>query len=97
MPKITELSFLFSLFENPEKDDDFLEKNQIDFVAHDDAPYTIGTATDDVYKTIKEKGMFMATQRTEGISTSGKLLEFCIEQLPKSRRTEFYQFVQNCF
>ena len=42
-------------------------------MAHDDAPYTIGTATDDVYKTIKEKGMFMATQRTEGISTSGKL------------------------
>lgn len=49
--------------------DDFLEKNQIDFVAHDDEPYTLGSA-EDVYKSIKEKGMFMATQRTDGISTS---------------------------
>ena len=41
-------------------------------MAHDDLPYNIGTdADDDVYRHIKEKGMFMATQRTEGISTSG--------------------------
>lgn len=49
--------------------DDFLDENQIDFVAHDDAPYTLGSG-EDVYKSIKERGMFMATQRTEGISTS---------------------------
>lgn len=48
---------------------DFLERHRIDFVAHDDLPYaTIGA--DDVYKHIKEAGMFCATQRTEGISTS---------------------------
>ena len=50
--------------------DDFLDDNQIDFVAHDDEPYTLGSG-EDVYKSIKERGMFMATQRTEGISTSG--------------------------
>jgi len=50
-------------------EDSFLDEHQIDFVAHDDAPYTIGGG-DDVYARIKEKGMFMATQRTEGISTS---------------------------
>jgi len=52
-------------------DDDFLDKNQIDFVAHDDEPYTIGSA-EDAYGFVKEKGMFLATQRTPGISTSGK-------------------------
>lgn len=48
---------------------DFLEKHQIDFVAHDDLPY-VSANSDDVYKHIKAAGMFCATQRTEGISTS---------------------------
>lgn len=72
--------------------------SQIDFVAHDDIPYT-SAGSEDVYKHIKEAGkdvnimlthimrnwrsaillimivllmpgMFVATQRTEGISTS---------------------------
>lgn len=47
----------------------FLEKHKIDYVAHDDLPYASGN-DDDIYKPIKEKGMFLATQRTEGISTS---------------------------
>lgn len=50
-------------------DNDFLEKHKIDFVAHDDLPYTLG-GHDDVYKEIKAKGMFLVTQRTEGVSTS---------------------------
>ncbi|XP_042907511.1 choline-phosphate cytidylyltransferase B isoform X5 [Parasteatoda tepidariorum] len=51
-------------------DDKFLEDNKIDFVAHDDLPYNMGSENDDVYKFIKEKGMFVATERTEGVSTS---------------------------
>ncbi|TWW74767.1 Choline-phosphate cytidylyltransferase B [Takifugu flavidus] len=48
---------------------EFLKKHKIDFVAHDDIPYTSG-GSEDVYKHIKEAGMFVATARTEGISTS---------------------------
>ncbi|KAM3869200.1 choline-phosphate cytidylyltransferase B-like [Diretmus argenteus] len=48
---------------------EFLQKHKIDFVAHDDIPYT-SAGSEDVYKHIKEAGMFVATQRTEGISTS---------------------------
>lgn len=42
---------------------------QIDFVAHDDAPYG-SSGTDDIYKDIKAAGKFVATQRTKDISTS---------------------------
>uniref|UniRef100_A0A671RQI7 choline-phosphate cytidylyltransferase n=1 Tax=Sinocyclocheilus anshuiensis TaxID=1608454 RepID=A0A671RQI7_9TELE len=48
---------------------EFLKKHRIDFVAHDDIPYT-SAGSEDVYKHIKAAGMFVATQRTEGISTS---------------------------
>lgn len=50
-------------------DDDFLTKHKIDFVAHDDVPYTIGSGTD-IYAALKKKGMFVATTRTDGVSTS---------------------------
>ena len=42
---------------------------QIDFLAHDDLPYKSAGA-DDIYKEVKAMGKFVATQRTEGISTS---------------------------
>ncbi|XP_073785222.1 phosphate cytidylyltransferase 1A, choline b isoform X1 [Danio rerio] len=48
---------------------EFLAEHRIDFVAHDDIPY-ISAGTDDVYRHIKDAGMFAPTQRTEGISTS---------------------------
>lgn len=48
---------------------EFLARHRIDFVAHDDIPYS-SAGSDDVYKHIKEAGMFAPTQRTEGISTS---------------------------
>jgi len=51
-------------------DMDFLKKHKIDFVAHDDEPYTIGSSAVDVYDFVKKRGMFVATQRTEGVSTS---------------------------
>ncbi|XP_016993890.2 choline-phosphate cytidylyltransferase A isoform X1 [Drosophila takahashii] len=49
--------------------DDFIADNKIDFVAHDDIPY--GTdGMDDIYAPLKARGMFVATERTEGVSTS---------------------------
>ncbi|KAL0849920.1 hypothetical protein ABMA28_011848 [Loxostege sticticalis] len=52
-----------------EYDEEFLEKHKIDFVAHDDIPYTTEDC-EDTYAMIKAKDMFVATQRTEGVSTS---------------------------
>lgn len=48
---------------------EYLKRYKIDFVAHDDVPYK-SADHDDVYKEIKEMGRFLATERTEGISTS---------------------------
>jgi len=48
---------------------DFLHEHNIDYVAHDDLPYA-SADSDDIYMPIKKKGMFLTTQRTEGISTS---------------------------
>ncbi|GLV41614.1 Phosphocholine cytidylyltransferase 1 [Carabus blaptoides fortunei] len=52
-----------------ELDDEFLEKHKIDFVAHDEAPYLTDDGVD-LYAPLKAKGMFVATERTEGVSTS---------------------------
>lgn len=48
---------------------EFLTEHRIDFVAHDDLPYS-SAGSDDVYRHIKEAGMFAPTERTDGISTS---------------------------
>lgn len=48
----------------------FLEQHQIDYVAHDDLPYGASEG-DDIYAPIKQRGMFLVTQRTEGVSTTG--------------------------
>jgi choline-phosphate cytidylyltransferase len=52
--------------------EEFFDKHKIDFIAHDDEPYTIGMSANvvDSYAMPKSKDMFCATQRTEGISTS---------------------------
>ena len=52
-----------------ECDEEYLTKHKIDFVAHDEEPYVTGSGVD-VYAGLKAKGMFVATQRTEGVSTS---------------------------
>ncbi|KAK4133811.1 hypothetical protein BT67DRAFT_44572 [Trichocladium antarcticum] len=49
---------------------EFLEKHQIDYVAHDDIPYGADEG-DDIYSPIKAAGKFLVTQRTEGVSTTG--------------------------
>lgn len=48
---------------------EFLAEHKIDYVAHDDLPY-VSSESDDIYKPVKEMGKFLATQRTDGISTS---------------------------
>ncbi|XP_052202846.1 choline-phosphate cytidylyltransferase 1-like isoform X2 [Diospyros lotus] len=50
---------------------EFLNKHQIDFVAHDSLPYADASgAGKDVYEFVKAIGKFKETKRTEGISTS---------------------------
>ena len=49
--------------------DEFLAVNKIDLVAHDDLPYSANGA-DDIYAPLKSQDKFLATERTEGISTS---------------------------
>lgn len=45
--------------------DEFMEEHKIDFVAQDSTPYVTDDC-DDLYREIKEKGYFVATERTEG-------------------------------
>ena len=52
---------------------EYMDKYQIDFVAHDALPYkdlSGQTEEGDVYLPIKKAGKFLETQRTEGVSTS---------------------------
>jgi choline-phosphate cytidylyltransferase len=49
---------------------EFLEEHNLDYVAHDDLPYGADEG-DDIYEPIKAAGMFLVTQRTEGVSTTG--------------------------
>ncbi|PAV15809.1 choline-phosphate cytidylyltransferase [Pyrrhoderma noxium] len=54
-------------------DADFLDKWEIDYVAHDEDPYA-ASGHDDVYSFVKAQGKFLPTRRTPGVSTS-ELLE----------------------
>ena len=54
---------------------DFLERHQIDYVAHDDLPYGADEG-DDIYTPIKREGKFLVTQRTEGVSTTGIITKY---------------------
>ena len=51
---------------------EFMDKNNIDYVAHDGLPYASNNA-DDIYNFVKKQGRFIATQRTKGISTTGMI------------------------
>ena len=52
-----------------------MDLHQIDYICHDDIPYTMGSnGADDVYSPSKKAGRFLATQRTEGVSTSDLIL-----------------------
>eukprot|EP00243_Klebsormidium_subtile_P009256 TRINITY_DN4589_c0_g1_i1.p1 TRINITY_DN4589_c0_g1~~TRINITY_DN4589_c0_g1_i1.p1 ORF type:complete len:396 (-),score=106.62 TRINITY_DN4589_c0_g1_i1:554-1741(-) len=50
---------------------DFIEKHNLDYVAHDALPYADASGSaDDVYGWVKSVGKFAETKRTEGISTT---------------------------
>ncbi|KAH8506969.1 hypothetical protein H0E87_013694 [Populus deltoides] len=52
-------------------DQEFLDKHNIDYVAHDSLPYADASgAGKDVYEFVKKVGRFKETRRTDGISTS---------------------------
>ena len=58
---------------------EFLDKYQIDYVAHDEEPYVGSDGDADIYKICKDQGRFLPTQRTKGVSTS-ELLARIVEQ-----------------
>ncbi|GAA5990426.1 hypothetical protein JCM10908_007366 [Rhodotorula pacifica] len=58
-------------------DQDFIDKWQIDYVAHDEEPYA-SAGKEDVYAYAKSIGSFLPTKRTNGISTS-ELLQRIVE------------------
>lgn len=50
---------------------EFIDKHQIDYVAHDALPYAdTSGAANDVYEFVKKIGKFKETKRTDGVSTS---------------------------
>lgn len=49
---------------------EFFKLHRLDFIAHDSAPYLHPQTGDDVYEWAKKTGRFIATERTEGVSTS---------------------------
>uniref|UniRef100_A0ACD5TLS1 Uncharacterized protein n=1 Tax=Avena sativa TaxID=4498 RepID=A0ACD5TLS1_AVESA len=54
---------------------EFLDKHQIDFVAHDALPYAdTSGAANDVYEFVKKIGKFKETKRTDGVSTSDLIM-----------------------
>ncbi|BAT80456.1 choline-phosphate cytidylyltransferase 2-like [Vigna umbellata] len=54
---------------------EFLDKHNIDYVAHDSLPYADASgAANDVYEFVKSVGRFKETKRTEGISTSDVIM-----------------------
>lgn len=69
---------------------EFIEKHKIDYVAHDDIPYGADEG-DDIYAPIKERGMFLVTQRTEGLSTTGIITKSAFPRLFHSSCTDLIQ------
>ncbi|CAI0401517.1 unnamed protein product [Linum tenue] len=54
---------------------EFLDKHQIDYVAHDALPYADASgASNDVYDFVKKAGKFKETKRADGISTSDLIM-----------------------
>jgi len=48
---------------------EFIDQHKIDYVAHDGDPY-VSSNHADIYDFVKKQGKFIATQRTDGVSTT---------------------------
>ena len=59
--------------------EEFLNKEKIDYVAHDALPYN-SQNSGDIYQMCKEMGKFKETKRTEGVSTSDLLVKIVRER-----------------
>lgn len=60
-------------------DQAFLDLHEVDYVAHDEAPYEGSSpGQSDIYRFCKDQGRFLPTRRTDGVSTS-ELLQRIVE------------------
>lgn len=66
----------------------FLDDQQIDFVAHDALPYN-SAGSGDIYQEVKALGKFFETQRTDGVSTSDLIV-----RIIRDRDTFFNQLLK---
>ena len=58
-------------------DQNLIDTLEIDYIAHDDLPYS-GIDMEDIYAFVKKQGRFLPTRRTDGVSTSellGRIVE----------------------
>lgn len=66
----------------------FLDEQEIDFVAHDAVPYS-SAGSGDIYQEVKNLGKFYETKRTDGVSTSDLIV-----RIIKNRDTFYNQLLK---
>ncbi len=74
-------------------DDVFIKEHKIDYVAHDDLPYT-GNGMNDIYSDLKRQNKFIPTKRTKGISTSN-IITRLISDYDNYLRRQIFRGISN--